>query len=215
MYGGPRYGYQTAGWIDHANVRFVNVSEMGGNEGGTDYRLRLYYDNLDTKNYPQVLDDLAAGILGSLMVWPDRPEIVAHSLALEKFFAFLDKKLKVRLGTAGDIPESRQMAEAHRIVKESLAPLVDSISVDSGEYKVRFKLSSGGRGPWVTVPVVYGLGNDVPSQRRYNQPNYNEGFSSQGKFERAGPFYYDGPDSGASMEPAQLSYNPANLYWKD
>ncbi|MDR2386740.1 MAG: hypothetical protein LBE80_04030, partial [Deltaproteobacteria bacterium] len=100
---------------------------------------------------------------------------------------------------------------------ESLAALVDSVSVNGGEYVVRFKMSNGGRSPWVAVPVVYGLVSLPPNSLNSasNEFSLNSGFVSTGPFERAGPFYYQGPDSGASLEPAELDYNPANLYWKD
>ncbi|MDR2300897.1 MAG: hypothetical protein LBF38_02495 [Deltaproteobacteria bacterium] len=222
---GPFYGYQ--GGLDYSNLKYVNVTQMQGNDGGTDYRLRLYYDRLDSKNFSKVLDDLSTGVLGSLISWPQKPMLVAHSAALEKFFIYLDQKITVRLSDAPDISQSRKLAEAHRIVKESLAALVDSVSVNGGEYVVRFKMSNGRRSPWVAVPVVYGVVgpapnaltsaalNTLPDWSIGSYPSLNGGFVSPGPFERAGPFYYDGPDSGASLEPAKLDYNPANLYWKD
>jgi hypothetical protein len=216
LYYGPVFGYM--GGVDFDNLKYLNVTELAGGVGGTVYRQRMYYDRLDRKNFAPALDNLAAGVLGSVMVWSQRPLIVAHSAALEKLFIHLDRKIKVRLADRPELSESRQLAEAFRIVRDTIGPLVEGISVNDGEYVVRFKTSNGGRSPWVVVPVVYGLGNVIPrsGQDGYG-PNsgYFEGFSDQGVFEPAGPFYYQGPNSGASLEPAKLGYNPDNLYWKD
>jgi hypothetical protein len=200
-------------------LRFVNVFELGTVDNRGDYRLRLYYDSLDQKNFPAVLDELATGILGAVAYWrSERPTLVAHSAALEKFFDFLDKKIVATLRGTDHLTDGQRISLAFKLVRDNLSPLVDSVSVNGGEYMVRFKTRTGSRSPWVLVPVVFGYA-DLPSSGKMASGQAamvaNPAFGGTGGFKTAGPFYYyRGADSEASLEPAKLGYDPENLYWK-
>jgi hypothetical protein len=143
---------------------------------------------------------------------------VKHSAALEKLFTFLDQRIRARLPYVGDAVDGQRMAMAREMVKETLSSLVDSVSVDEGQYLVRFRLSGGGRSPWVMVPAVYGpTGSDSAAAAGGGprQDSRGSGFRASGRFEPAGPFYYDGPENGASLKAAEADYDAASLYWKD
>jgi hypothetical protein len=175
---GFSYGYRGNLPERRRNWRYINVTHFyGGN--GTDYRPRLYYERLDARTFPAVLDELANGIFGALMVWPDKPGIVAHSAALEKFFYYMDRRITARLAYADGVSQNRRLAMAKEMVKETLAPLVDSVTVIEGEYQVRFRLSNGRKSPWVHVPMVFFEGN-VPWNG--NGRNLEEGFRGVGPF---------------------------------
>jgi hypothetical protein len=122
---------------------------------GPEYSRRIFYDRLDRRKFPQALNELSSGVFGALLAWPDQPLLVSHSYALEKLFIHLDRRLRARLAYATSVPYSRRLSLAKEIVREALTPLVDSISIDGQQYFVRFKLASGGRSPWVSVPVIF------------------------------------------------------------
>jgi hypothetical protein len=145
--------------------RYVNLREFYGTDYiyGS-YARRIFYDRLDSKHFPEALNELASGVFGALMVWPDQPMLVAHSYALEKLFIHMDKRLRARLVYADGVPYAGRLALAKELVREVLAPLVDSIAIEGRQYYVRFKIASGGRSPWVVVPVIFLEGTFQPNQ---------------------------------------------------
>ncbi|MDR1110048.1 MAG: hypothetical protein LBP92_04970 [Deltaproteobacteria bacterium] len=223
-YGRLSYGYQG----DYSprrsrNWRFLDTGGFVDNYYGTDYRQRLYYDRLDQESFPAVLADLSEGVFGALMVWPEQPGIVAHSAALEKFFAHLDLRIRARLRYAEGVSTERRLNMAREMVREALRPLVDSVTVEGGEYHVRFRMPDGRPSPWVMVPVVFGaidgagLGMGLGrTQDGYQYTNsFFEGFHGTGAFEPAGPFFYPDPERGASLEDQAPAYDTASLYWRE
>jgi hypothetical protein len=138
---------------------------------------------------------------------------------VEKLFGYLDQKIQTRLAFAKELSGNGQRGLAYEVVRSSLAPLVDSITVEGGQYLVRFRLSNGSRSPWVLVPVVYdqALLASIASEQTNGNTNQNtfEGFRGVGSFEQAGPFYYADPERGASLEAIKPDYDTASLYWKD
>jgi hypothetical protein len=146
------------------NYRYMNVNQFFDNAYGTDYRQMLIYDRLDKRNFPVVFEELADGVFGALLIWPEQPGIVIHSAALEKLFIYLDRRLKARLAYANGVPEERRIALARELVKETLKPLVNGIMVENDLYKVSFRLPNGHTSPWVEVPLVFFNGTQVNAQ---------------------------------------------------
>jgi hypothetical protein len=165
--------YQAGGRAHHArNWRYVNVREFDAlREDGyrsTDIKKALYYDRLESRDFPKALEDLSKGVFGALLSWPENPGLVSHSKALERLFLHLDMKLEVKLAYAEKASQAERMAYGQSLVRELLAKLVEQINIEGDQYLVRFKLNNGKRSPWVIMPVVFktsGYGS-VPSYKR-------------------------------------------------
>jgi hypothetical protein len=184
FYGGVSFGYGNRLPIGSNNWRYINVNQIFDHSYGTDYRQKLVYSRLDTRTFPAVLDELAEGIFGALLVWPEQPGLAAHSAALEKFFTYLDRRITARLVYAEDVSPERRQAIAREIVRETLAPLVDSVTVIDGEYQVSFRLPGGRKSPWVEVPMIFFNGD-------FRQVAAEETVGSDG-FKGVGPFVRQG-----------------------
>jgi hypothetical protein len=169
--------YYAGGRSHHANNwRFVNIKGYDEwSSKGMDYRQKLYYDRLSSKDFQLALNDLAAGVFGAILIWPDEPGLVANSYALGRLFSHLEMRLTARLAYANDVSYPERMAYGQQLVYETLEKLVDGITIEPDRYLVRFRLSNGGRSPWVNVPVVF----SNQDWATYGQP-------------RTGAFYYQG-----------------------
>jgi hypothetical protein len=176
-------GYWAGGRAHHeGNWRYMDVRGLDGltgrTGGSTDYRTKLYYDRLTSRDFRWALDDLALGVFGALVVWPDNPYIVAHSYALERLFKHLDMKLEAKMAYAGNASAAAKAAYGQALVREQLAKLVDGIVIEGPQYLVRFRLPNGKTSPWVVVPVVF------PGEGAIG------GLGEPGR--RQGAFYYEG-----------------------
>ncbi|MDR1051425.1 MAG: hypothetical protein LBP95_10180 [Deltaproteobacteria bacterium] len=158
------------------NWRYVNVNQFFENAYGTDYRRMLVYNRLDSRSFPAVLDQLADGIFGALLIWPEQPGLLAHSAALEKLFNFLDRRITARLAYAPDVSSSRRVELARELVREALAPLVDSVTVENDVYQVSFRLPNGRTSPWVEVPLFFFQGSPANGRTRVSEPDGLPGF---------------------------------------
>jgi hypothetical protein len=161
--------------MHHAqNWRYVNVRQYDALLAGSfapsaDYQRKLFYDRADSRDFPKALDDLAKGVFGALVAWPENVGIVDHSYALERLFLHLDMKLQARLAYAETASYAQRMAYGQTLVRELLAKLVDGITIEGDQYLVRFKLNNGKRSPWVAMPVIFTsrhLAGGMPAYRR-------------------------------------------------
>jgi hypothetical protein len=180
-YGGGYYpsyygpSYYAGGRMHHAqNWRYVNVRQYddllaGSFTPSADYQRKLFYDRAESRDFPKALDDLAKGVYGALVAWPENAGIVDHSYALERLFLHLDMKLQARLAYFETASYAQRMAYGQSLVRELLAKLVDGITIEGDQYLVRFKLNNGKRSPWVAMPVVFAnrrLTGGKPAYRR-------------------------------------------------
>ena len=172
----------SAGGREHheRNWRYVNVRSYDSlsvqRPRTVDYQVKLYYDRVKSRDFPKALSDLAKGVFGALKAWPDNPEMVSHSYALERLFKHLDMKLQAKLAYAEDVSYATRMSYGETLVQELLAKLVDSITIEGDQYLVRFKLINGNLSPWVLMPVIF------------NRQGWAEASTV-----RQGGFYYQGP----------------------
>jgi hypothetical protein len=122
-----------------------------------------YFDRLDRRHFPIVLNDMSRGFFGTFVAWHERPEVVAHSAAIRKLFNYLDFRITVKLAYVARSDADLRLRTAYELFQETVRPLVDSIAFDGLDYHARFRLGGGGRSPWVTIPVV---GSQAPMVRR-------------------------------------------------
>ncbi|MDR2443508.1 MAG: hypothetical protein LBE31_08325 [Deltaproteobacteria bacterium] len=150
-------GYYAGGRSHHANNwRTVNLRDYSSDGSlGTGNLRVVFYDRLSSRDFSLALKDLSLGVFGALMSWPNKPSLVGDSYALNKLFTHLGTRIAFRLANTGDIPEANRQIYGQELVYETLAKVVDAITIDSERYLVRFRVNGGGRSPWVAVPVVF------------------------------------------------------------
>ncbi|MDR3203144.1 MAG: hypothetical protein LBV23_00130 [Deltaproteobacteria bacterium] len=124
---------------------------------GLDGKKIVYYDYLDRKDFPEVLNKIAYGLLGPV-TWPNYQYYLGtvNSRALVKLFEHLKARLNAQIGAANDLPTVKRMELSVGLIREELEKVVANIAVMDGKYYyVKFKLSTGGVSPWSRLPLVF------------------------------------------------------------
>jgi hypothetical protein len=124
-----------------------------------------YYDHLDSKNFPMVLNQLAYGLAGPV-TWPDYQyyQGSGNANALIKLFEYLNGRINAIIGQDESVSPDRRLELTVDLIREELEKIVSDIAIMDDNYYVKFKLATGGRSPWSRMPVNFYHSNLRPAE---------------------------------------------------